>query len=69
MTIEFSELVNKSPREARVFLGVSGKARESQYLGVWRVLHDLILGDLQRGQARSGTPAAVGGLFTSSQNI
>ncbi len=29
-----SELVNKSPREARVFLGVSGKAREPQYLGV-----------------------------------
>ncbi len=28
------ELVNKSPHEARVFLGVSGKARESQYLGV-----------------------------------
>jgi hypothetical protein len=31
---EGSELVNKSPREARGLLGVSGKARESQYLGV-----------------------------------
>ena len=29
-----SELVKKSSREARVSLGVSGKARESQYLGV-----------------------------------
>jgi len=29
-----SEPVKKSPREARVFLGVSSKARESQYLGV-----------------------------------
>ena len=32
--VQVSELVNKSPREARVSLGVSGKARESQYLGV-----------------------------------
>ncbi len=29
-----SELVKKSPHEARVLLGVSGKAREFQYLGV-----------------------------------
>jgi hypothetical protein len=30
----YPELVKKYPREARVLLGVSGKARESQYLGV-----------------------------------
>jgi hypothetical protein len=29
-----SELVKRSPRETRGLLGVSGKARESQYLGV-----------------------------------
>jgi hypothetical protein len=34
LTVYNSELVKKSPREARGFLGVSGKARESQYLGV-----------------------------------
>jgi hypothetical protein len=58
-----SELLKESPREGRVFLVVSGKARESQSLGAERALQDPTLGDLKLGQTASRTPAAVRGFF------
>ena len=48
---------------------MSGKARESQYLGVQRALQDQMLWDPLGRLTCSGGPAALGGIYSQAISL